>query len=199
MLAYRVGDSIADSGLAQTTVGSSRVAELWCGYQFVWRYSSVASAQAAYYSGYPEFVQLIYERMREDENKPAAARQSCSSVQVFPSNPAPSKSVDQKHHSDTRLRIAWEQGDLKTVEACLDTTRDEVNVPDSRGRTPLVSAAHKGHTSIIALLLQDGASIEVRGFTALRVACDLRQLDAARALLERGALLIRSATMARPP
>ncbi|GMF11472.1 unnamed protein product [Phytophthora lilii] len=134
---------------------------------------------AAYFSGYSEFVQLIYEREIADENDP---------IQLLPTSPAeftniarPSATIDKRQRNeDTALRIACERGTLQFVETLLEK-RDDINMADSNGLTPLMNAASNGYADIVRLLIFNGVIINHQrsdGATALDLACANGQVGA---------------------
>ncbi|RDW58703.1 hypothetical protein BP6252_13179 [Coleophoma cylindrospora] len=56
------------------------------------------------------------------------------------------------------LNIAAQKGNDRIVRVLLQhSTKSNVNVPDSEGRTPLICATIGGHKDVVALLLADGA------------------------------------------
>lgn len=84
-------------------------------------------------------------------------------------------------------------GDLDAARAAIRAGAD-VNALDTRrsrsGRRPLNWAAQHGHVAMIELLLDEGADLHgtnLTGFTAFHHAAEEGKLDAARALLARGA------------
>ncbi|KAI9646524.1 hypothetical protein NHQ30_004517 [Ciborinia camelliae] len=58
------------------------------------------------------------------------------------------------------LHIAAEKGHDRIVRVLLQhSTESNVNLPDSKGRTPLICATIKGHKDVVALLLAAGALV----------------------------------------
>lgn len=133
--------------------------------------------------GYPEFVQLIYERV-EPDTELENGYEPVSLPRVR------STTVDRKQRNDdSALRIACEDGDFKSVKALLEST-DDINIPDAKGDTPLMSAAAFGYIEIVKLLLSKGVWVDQQrddGITALHQACVRGQVDVVRSLLENGA------------
>jgi ankyrin repeat protein len=105
-------------------------------------------------------------------------------------------SIDRKYRNcDTALRIACEKGQLKTVEALVQSTED-INVANASGLTPLMTAAYWGHTDIMKLLLQKGADMKKKGpngISALGNVCQKFVLDAPKAARTAKFLLVNEA------
>jgi ankyrin repeat protein len=84
-------------------------------------------------------------------------------------------------------------GDIKTLrEFILNGT--SVNARDSKGNTPIIIAAGRGHVSVISLLLEHGASVEdstqlglFEGKTVLSWASSQGRVQAVGLLLQAGA------------
>ncbi|MBW3540609.1 MAG: ankyrin repeat domain-containing protein [Planctomycetes bacterium] len=85
---------------------------------------------------------------------------------------------------------AAEVGNLKTLEALIDSDPDVVHSRDSVGRTPLHYAADGNQVKAVKLLIEHGARVDERdrmGYTPLHVSAFPGALDAARTLIELGA------------
>lgn len=89
------------------------------------------------------------------------------------------------------INAVW-HGDTAKIRECLDAGVD-INICDSRdahGETALMSAADRGNTSIIELLLEHGADINARnqyGSTALIKAASHGHIDVMKILIQAGA------------
>jgi ankyrin repeat protein len=89
---------------------------------------------------------------------------------------------------------AVDRNDLARARELLAQGAD-INAPDPRtpffdGATALITAANKGSTDMVQLLLSQGADVDARsasGWTALMRACNAEKFDCARLLLEAGA------------
>ncbi|KAG3239027.1 hypothetical protein PI124_g16026 [Phytophthora idaei] len=99
----------------------------------------------AYFSGYSEIVQLIYEILPPD--KKLSFFDIVSSFSSFRcSSDISEKSkvnveIDHKRRNgDTALRIACERGEVKTVETLLNNPNNDINLTDKDEWTPLMSA-----------------------------------------------------------
>ncbi|OQD77144.1 hypothetical protein PENDEC_c003G06013 [Penicillium decumbens] len=82
------------------------------------------------------------------------------------------------------------QGDLAATQALLANGADPSGNEIILDNRPLALAAASGHTDIVKLLLEHGATLEAKdsvGLTALYWAVSENQLDTARCLLSRGA------------
>ncbi|KAJ8680121.1 hypothetical protein QAD02_015908 [Eretmocerus hayati] len=92
-------------------------------------------------------------------------------------------------HAGTAERLL--QGSLSmSTEADLEATKHLLKQKDPMGRSALSIAASEGHSSLISLILDKGASIEdtdKEGLTALAWACVRGRLNAAQCLIDRGA------------
>ncbi|KAG3111579.1 hypothetical protein PI125_g9001 [Phytophthora idaei] len=149
----------------------------------------------AYFSGYIEFVQLIYERVPADKKLSFAdlvlAQASVERSSAVYTKVVGNGKIDQKRRNgDTALRIACERGKRKTVEALLRNPSNDVNLVDADGRTPLMSASEHGHTEVVAILLEKGANSNDQlpnGFSALHIACENGHTGVVQLLLDRGA------------
>jgi len=95
-----------------------------------------------------------------------------------------------------RLFRAAEEGDIETAEKLLATglfglRKDvDINAKDSSGGTCLISAAAKGHKSLIKLFLAKGADVNVQnndGNTALILAAEKGHTAVVDSLLAKGA------------
>ncbi len=89
-----------------------------------------------------------------------------------------------------RLLAAAEQGNVVDVEACL-LRGAALEAKDSSGETALMKAAFSDRRAIVALLLERGASVDVRnpqtGATPLIMAAQQGHLDVARLLVDHDA------------
>jgi len=98
------------------------------------------------------------------------------------------------------LMDACERGDIEGVSALLRLGA-KTDIGDCFCETPLWKAAAKGQTEIAKLLLDRGASLEVKGLncsrTPLVVAIDRGQLETAKLLLMKGAHLPTGAVLGR--
>lgn len=85
---------------------------------------------------------------------------------------------------------ATKNGDIATVERLLEGGAD-VEAKDSKYHSSLLMwAAHEGHTDIMDLLIQNGATIDTKkptGETALWFAAQKGQLEALKILVHHGA------------
>ena len=91
------------------------------------------------------------------------------------------------NEENKKLRDAVLAGDLDAVKQCLDAGTDpNVIVVEP----PLITAADKGYTHIVTILLDRGADVngqDVFGFTALHLASGRGYTDIVTILLDRGA------------
>ena len=122
---------------------------------------------------------------------------------------------DLKHefyHSDSRTRKAWMRtyyssirdqpdrspvlhfaaysGVLPLVRTILDQGKHEIDLQDPEGGTPLYWAALSGHTLVVKLLLEKGASLNTKGYegrTALHAAAMRGHENVVQLLLDNGA------------
>lgn len=144
----------------------------------------MASADGGVFSGYLELVHLIYARNSADTSETSDLDAAAANTTHT------STTIDHKcRGDDTVLRIACDKGDLKLVETLLRSSSD-VDTPDYRGWTPLMTAAGRGHADIMLLLIQRGAFINRQnryGGTALQFACLSGKLNAVRILIRHGA------------
>lgn len=88
---------------------------------------------------------------------------------------------------DEELMIACQYGNARKIVELLQKGAN-VNCQDFFSRTPLVFAVRNGHCNIIDLLVEHGAdplSLSYKRWTMLHHACECRQYEAARHLLER--------------
>lgn len=79
----------------------------------------------------------------------------------------------------TLFHLAVPNGQIDTVRYLLGE-QSPVNIPDNKGRTPLMEAALWGHCEIVQLLLEAGASPQLEdksGLTALKLAQESRAND----------------------
>ena len=94
--------------------------------------------------------------------------------------------------SEPPLVLALRRGDHKTTTALLATPSIDVNLADSRGRSPLFWACGSGRSSAVRLLLSH-SSIKVNAMTsrtetALSWACSSGHVSCVKLLLQRGDL-----------
>jgi len=103
---------------------------------------------------------------------------------------------DRNSQKEERLNDAAKGGDLATVRELIkttfvDTTEGSPTLQGlSRGWTPLIQAAYKGHKDIVQILLECGANIDHQandGWTALMLAARYGHKDVVQILLENGA------------
>lgn len=104
--------------------------------------------------------------------------------------------VDQGHDvnhvwpgSLTMLHVASSRGDARTAEILLIAGAN-ANACTAEGKTPLILAAEKGHSSLLPLLRRFKADLNVsshRGNTALHAAISARHFECACHLLWMGA------------
>ncbi|XP_035664655.1 poly [ADP-ribose] polymerase tankyrase-2-like isoform X4 [Branchiostoma floridae] len=100
--------------------------------------------------------------------------------------------IDFKHaekgNPGTALYVASNAGHVDVVRLLL---RKGASVAERTGSmTPLHVAAHIGSTEIVDLLVQHGATVDVRDgwqFTPLQYACNYKNVDTVRRLIELGA------------
>ena len=94
------------------------------------------------------------------------------------------------------IQKAAEEGDLARVRALLAAHPTSVDATDDKGRTPLYNAADSGHLDVVKLLLEKGATVDVRTkeegpydnhITPLMAAAGRGHLDVVKLLLEKGA------------
>jgi Ankyrin repeats (3 copies) len=89
-----------------------------------------------------------------------------------------------------RMKAAIQANDVEAVQH-LVIAGDPIDAVDMEGEwTPLIWAAHQGHTDLVRFLLDHGANIEDRwteGESPLMVAAMKGHLDTVRLLLDRGA------------
>ena len=86
------------------------------------------------------------------------------------------------------LRDAAKNGDLAHVRSCLAAGVPQA--PDRDGRMPVYCAAHKGHTEVVTLLLENGATHQAEdkyGDTPLIMAAYNGHLDTVKLLIRSGA------------
>ena len=103
--------------------------------------------------------------------------------------------VDEKHFekSVSAAQSVWEAvfiGDTKMLEQALTEGVDINAVEPESGVTLLMTAAVRGHTKAVAMLLEHGADINVKnrdGSTALHAAAFLGRAETVQLLLEKGA------------
>ena len=90
----------------------------------------------------------------------------------------------------TYLMRAVQSNDVAVVKELIARGKD-INEPEKNGDTPLIMAAHQGHTEILKLLLHAGADVNrqgpVNGYTALHDAIHQNHIDTAMAIIEAGA------------
>ncbi|GMF24478.1 unnamed protein product [Phytophthora lilii] len=153
-----------------------------------------SALNVAYFSGYTELVQLIYERVSAEKPLSFAdvvfASRSVGSQSKL-GHVIPSLEIDQKlRNGETALIISCDQGDIKTVERLLEKPNNDINVANPEGWTPLMSASEWGHIDVVLLLLAKGAFVneaDEEGYTALQIACEYDHLDVVKALINYGA------------
>jgi ankyrin repeat protein len=89
----------------------------------------------------------------------------------------------------TYLTRATGNGHFEIVKLLLDAGADP-DIPDERGRTPLMIASKKGYDQIIKLLIKKGANLETqdsKGWTPLIHASHRGQVEIVKLLLTAGA------------
>merc|ERR1719328_909631 len=59
----------------------------------------------------------------------------------------------------TPLQEAASSGNKAEVQELLQHDDIQIDAPDNKGRTPMHLAAQKGHSSVVAVLIQRGANI----------------------------------------
>lgn len=96
----------------------------------------------------------------------------------------------KKSFALSALFKACRKGDIQRVTALLEKDVD-VNGRDRRDFTPLMWAAHNGHTDIVRLLISKGASLDNE---CLLWAAVNNRLDTAKLLIENGANIERETT-----
>ncbi|MCY3973904.1 MAG: ankyrin repeat domain-containing protein [Candidatus Dadabacteria bacterium] len=98
--------------------------------------------------------------------------------------------MEKTEARDREILVAAESGDTETIKRLLKEGAD-VEAKDTYWRTPMMLAAHKGHTEIIKVLLEARAwCTEARdkgGLTALMYAACGGHTEAIRLLLKAGA------------
>ena len=92
------------------------------------------------------------------------------------------------------IHKAAAKGDMGALEKALAAGNGAVNSVDDRGRTPLMIAALNGHTDAVALLVKNGAKVNIHAEkdqqrTALHYAAWKGHTKTARLLLKKGALV----------
>ncbi|KAL4117231.1 hypothetical protein PRIC2_011223 [Phytophthora ramorum] len=160
-------------------------------------FQSWTPLDVAYFSGYTELVQLIFERVPADKKLSffdlVSAVTSTRAAKRSSHKAKPHGVIDQKHRNgDTALRIACERGQLKAVENLLENPNSDVNVADAEGWTPLISASSRGHVDVVSALLKMGAQhskILPNGCNALHIACEEGHYDVVKELLQHGAAI----------
>ncbi len=96
------------------------------------------------------------------------------------------------HHSLTHSLTQHVVGNLEEVERLTDarTGTALVDPLNADGTSPLLSAAMMGHTSVVDLLLEQGANPELAGLNganALHVAASMGHVPVIRTLIKHGA------------
>jgi ankyrin repeat protein len=69
----------------------------------------------------------------------------------------------QTHHKTTPLLVASEHGELECVQQLLAVDGINLDAMDDDGDTALSCAANKGHVTIVALLIKNGANVNAVG------------------------------------
>ncbi|KAK7949240.1 uncharacterized protein PG986_010126 [Apiospora aurea] len=90
----------------------------------------------------------------------------------------------------TPLQYAAMGGHASSVELLLGHEKLEVDAADSFGQTALSFAAEKGHTAVLEVLIEKGASVTLpdnRGRSPASFAAEKGKMDAVRLLIEKGA------------
>ena len=96
--------------------------------------------------------------------------------------------MEMRTEFDMKLYNSSLHGDLEGVMAAL-TQGGCVAMRNQQGGTPLLAAAHSGHTNICGLLLENGSDVNVRipeGFTPLLAAAQSGHTDVCGLLLAYG-------------
>ena len=91
---------------------------------------------------------------------------------------------------DSALHAAVQNGYIAVVELLLRRRLTDINSKDQKGQSPLMKAAACGHTQIVSMLLNKGASIRAvdsNGSTALMIATDAGHEGPVDLLIQRGA------------
>ena len=84
---------------------------------------------------------------------------------------------DRAHRNQRPLHVACDIRDAKVAEGVAEALLKrgaKVNVADAEGKTPLYSAARRGHAHLLKMLLAKGAKVNAQtreGTTALMRAC----------------------------
>ena len=83
---------------------------------------------------------------------------------------------------------AIEKNDTDAIKALL---KDNINVPDDNGRTPLMYAAAKGNEDTVRMLITGGADVnaDVNGVTAVQMAIMFNRPENAQILADAGAVI----------
>ena len=100
-----------------------------------------------------EIVQMLVEKGADPNSamSPAVARRATAIIAYLESKGA--------HEDVAPLLVAARRGDLAAVDAAL-ARRDDLEVTDIAGRTPLIRAALYGHAPALARLAKAGANLE---------------------------------------
>lgn len=91
---------------------------------------------------------------------------------------------------DSALHAAVQNGYISVVELLLRRRLTDIDSKDQNGRSPLMKAAAFGHTQIVSMLLNKGASTRAtdsNGSTALMIATDAGHEGVVDLLIQRGA------------
>jgi ankyrin repeat protein len=94
-------------------------------------------------------------------------------------------SINKPGFFETPLSAAAKEGSITFTKACLAAGAEIDPRDKSTGKTPLMTAAHFGHTDIVKLLLQAGANPRKRdpyGRTAREIAADMDQAEVVKLL-----------------
>lgn len=87
------------------------------------------------------------------------------------------------------LYLAIQEPSLKAAQALLDWPKTNVNALNANGESPLMLAAIKGQTELVAVLIKKGADVNKTGWTPLHYAASKGHLAIMNLLLENHAYI----------